>query len=166
MIICKYVNPNHKTRSPWNAFLNSGFFDCTVSDYRYNQTYYVATINGKTVGVRKVLTEFNTYFHKTKWSDRLGDFLEKERDVYYLQAIAVDPAFRGQGVGSSLLDASMRDIPKSAQVFSSLCEGNTIKNSYFDKYGFKLLLVTENRYVIGVNPMGDQCKSLNLERNY
>jgi ribosomal protein S18 acetylase RimI-like enzyme len=154
IVIRKYINPKNEESMIFHDFLNSGFFDCDVNSFLNSQIYYVAYLNNEIVGVRKVLTSFQNYIVGSKWNDRLIEFIDFNKNIYYLQSLAVKIEYRGNGIGSLLLKEAIEDIKQENktndyQVFSSLCITNTIKNKYIDLYNFKILKETPDRLVVG-----------------
>ncbi|WP_415913213.1 GNAT family N-acetyltransferase [Neptuniibacter sp. QD37_11] len=155
MHIIRYTNPKGCLKDVLDSFLNKNdFFDVPISSLEHFEWYYVAYLEDEMVGVRKVLTDFETWSPYTYHEERFKEFYNPAYDTYYLQAIAVLPAFRGQGIGTALLHHAIEDIPKNACIFTSLCEANTIKNQYIDTHGFSLLKSLPERTCLGRFPEG------------
>lgn len=146
--ITKMVNPLENEYREASDFLNSGYFDCPISDFKFNQIYYVVKINDEVIAARKVLTELNEYYEDTKWKERLKNHIDPNRPAVYLQALAVKKEFRNKGIGELILKRTLEDISEDVQIFCSLCSSNTISDKYFNDYGFNEILRMPNRVVI------------------
>lgn len=148
IIIKKFINPSKEISKDFHEYLNSGFFDCSVDEFMENQIYYVAFFENKIVGARKVLTNFQDYVENTKWKERLGNSIDKNKNSCYFQALAVSEEYRNMGIGKRLLKCAIDDLDESIHIFSSLCDTNTLKDVYLNDYRFKILKSTESRLVI------------------
>jgi GNAT superfamily N-acetyltransferase len=153
IIIKKYINPTLEESNKIHCFLNSGYFDCEVNQFQESQIYYVAYHQDIIVGARKVLTNFQEYVEHSKWNKRLIEYVNFNKKVYYLQALAVREEYRCKGIGTLLLRSAVEDIQrdeKRYQIFTSLCDTNTLKDQYIEKYGFIVLKKITGRLVLGI----------------
>jgi GNAT superfamily N-acetyltransferase len=149
MIIKTYINPSCVIKKPFDKFLNNGEnFDVMVDSYPDKEIYHVGYIDDKIISVRKVLTGFQEYFECTKWYDRFKDYIDKNQETYYLQAIAVKSEYRNKGIGSAIMELTMNNISDDINVFSSLMSTNTLREKYSNCYGFIELEEKDNRILI------------------
>jgi ribosomal protein S18 acetylase RimI-like enzyme len=156
IIIKTYVNPSCTQKKPFDDFLNNGNnFDVLVDSYPNKEIYYVGYIGHKIIAVRKVLTGFQEYFEHTKWYNRFKEYVDKNQETYYLQAIAVKSDYQNQGIGSSIMELTMKNMPKDIKILSSLMSSNTLRKKYSNHYGFIELEEKENRILISKNIIKD-----------
>lgn len=144
----RIINPLFFKKMEIDRFLNSnGFFDTYVGSFSGKEIYHTAKVNGIIIGARKTIYNFQDFYDKTKYKERLKDFVSKEDDVYYLMAMGVLGSYRNIGVGSKLLSMAINDIERG-QVLASLMESNSIKDKYLKNHGFKICSHVDNRTFI------------------
>lgn len=88
--IKKIINPNLRLKKEIDDFINKDFFDIKLTDFIGNEIYYIIRDEDKKIiAARKVIFDLQKFLDKTPFYERLKNYINYNKKVYYLQALCV-----------------------------------------------------------------------------